>query len=531
MRRSASFAAFIALILTLCLAGACSAAEKKILRYGAVNQKSTLDMQVNTYSRVMDIADMIVEPLLRIDEENKILPVLVKEMPRPSDDGLVYSFSLKPGVKFHDGTTLKASDVKFSFERMFRPSTEALMSYICDMIVGAQDMLEGRADSLAGFKIIDDLNFEITLSYPYAPFLSSIATSYAGIYPEKACGEAGKDWGLVTYIGTGPFKATKIDLDNGVFTERFEDYHGERQPLDGIDFIFVEDPNTRRMEYERGNIDIMMLDATIYPEYASSKLADEIGSYTPLGIIFINPNMSDERLGNVKLREAISLAIDRKAIAQDLMKGTAAEARTFLLPGMLGYDDKAPAFERDVERAKKLIVEAGYPNGVEIESYIRSVLMNAMTGRILLAVQNQLKEAGIDIKIVQVDSAAMTEMRGSGKVPLEIFDWYADFPDPDGFIYSMLYSSNAATLTSNYKSEEFDKLLDDARAATDPAKRAELYKKADRLATRVDFAAIPLFHEKNYYLAKPYVKNFRMAYNDVYHFYGVDLDLDLKNKK
>ncbi|MDR1482987.1 MAG: ABC transporter substrate-binding protein [Synergistaceae bacterium] len=519
-----------ALLLTLCLTGVCGAAEKKILRYGAINQKSTLDMQVNTYSRVMDIADMIVEPLLRIDEENRILPVLVREMPRSSEDGLVYSFSLKPDIKFHDGTTLKASDVKYSFERMFRPSTEALMSYICDMIIGAQDMLEGRAESLSGFKIIDDQNFEITLSYPYAPFLGSIATSYAGIYPEKACGEAGKDWGLSVYIGTGPFKVTNLDIDNGVFTERFEDYHGENQPLDGIDFIFIEDPNTRRMEYERGNIDIMMLDATMYPEYASSKLASEIGSYTPLGLIFINPNMSDERLGNAKIREAISLAIDRRTIAQDLMKGTAIEARTFLLPGMLGYDDKAPVFERNVERAKELLTEAGYPDGVETESYIRSTNMNTMLGRILLAVQNQVKEAGIDIKIVQVDSAAMTEMRNGGKVPLEIFDWYADFPDPDGFIYSMLYSSNAATLTSNYKSAEFDKLLDDARAATDPAKRAELYKEADRLATRVDFAAIPLFHEKSYYLAKPYVRNFKMVYNDVYHFHGVDLDLDAKNR-
>jgi peptide/nickel transport system substrate-binding protein len=525
--------AFLALVLTVCLSMPLGAAEaeKKILRFGAVNQKSTLDMQLNTYSRVMDISDAIVEPLFRIDEENKLVPVLVKEMPKISEDGLTYSFSLKPGVKFHDGAALKASDVKYTFERMFRPSTEAVSSYVCEMIAGARDMLEGTTESLTGFKIIDDLNFEVTLDFPYSPFLNSIATAYAGIYPENVCEAAGKDWGLTTYIGTGPFKVTKIDLDSGVFTERFADYHGEKQPLDGIEFLFVDDPNTRRMEYESGNIDILALDATMYPEYSKSPLAPEIGSYTPIGTIFVNPNMKDEQLSDVRVREAISLTIDRRALAEDLMKGTAVEAKSFLLPGLIGYDDKIPAYNRDVERAKKLLVDAGYADGIEIESYIRNTAMNDMTGRILLALQNQLREAGINITIVQVDPAAMSDVRSSGSVPIEVFDWYADFPDPDGFIYSMLYSSNAEVLTSNYNSAEFDALLNDARMTTDQAKRAELYKKADHLATRVDFAAIPLFHERLYYLAKPYVKNFRMVYNDVYHFYGVDVDLAAKNKK
>jgi peptide/nickel transport system substrate-binding protein len=521
------FFTVLAFALAVVLSGAsaeCADAEKKILRFGAVNMKSTLDMQVNSFSRVMDISDAIVEPLLRLNEENKIVPALVKEMPKASADGKVYRFELKPGIKFHNGATLKASDVKYTFERMFRPETEAEMSYICDMILGAGEMTEGKAKELAGFRIIDDLTFEITLAYPYAPFLGSISTSYAGIYPEAACAAAGKDWGRETYIGTGPFKVTNLDLDNGIVTERFEDYHGDSQPLDGIEFIFVEDPNTRRMEYERGNIDVMALDATLYPQYASGPLAPEIGSYSPIGIIFLDPNMKDERLKDVRVREALSLAVDRRAIADGLMKGSATEARTFLTPGLPGFDETAAPYERDVARAKKLLAEAGYPDGIKIESYIRNDGMNTMFGRTLLAVQDQVREAGIEIEVVRLDPAAMSEMRASGGVPLEVMDWYADFPDPDGFIYSILYSSNAAVLTSNYDSPEFDRILDEARSSPDPAKRAELYRRADHMATRVDYAAIPLFHEKLYYLAKPYVKNFKMMYNDVFHFYGVDVD-------
>jgi peptide/nickel transport system substrate-binding protein len=472
----------------------------------------------------MDISDAIVEPLLRLDEENRALPVLLARMPDVVGDATVYRFELKPGIKFHDGSTLKASDVKYTFERMFMPDTGAEMSYICDMIVGAQDMLEGNADELAGFKIIDDLNFEISLSYPYTPFIQSIATSYAGIYPEAACKAAGKGWGVTSYLGTGPFKVTKLDLEGGISTERFEDYHGARQPLDGVEFVFVEDSNARLAEYERGNLDIMALDATLYPEYSQSPLSSEIGSFTPIGLIFLKPNVKDGRLSDVRVREALSLAIDRKAIADGLMKGTATEARTFLAPGMLGYDERAEQYERDVARAKELLAEAGYPDGIEIKGYIKSSDMDTMFGRVLSAVQSQAREAGIEVEIVQVDPSEMSGVRGEGKVSLEIYDWYADFPDPDGFIYSMLYSSNAASCSSNYDSGEFDKLLDDARSADDEVLRAELYFRADQLATRVDYAALPLFHENLYYLCKPYVKNFKMVYNDVYHFYGVDIE-------
>ena len=516
-------------LLGVILIAGCAAAEaeeKKILRFGAVPMKSTLDMQLNTYNQVMDISENIVESLIRYDDEMRLEPVLIKSLPKPSEDGLVYRFELKPGVKFHDGSTLTASDVKYSFERMFRPSTGALMSYICGMIDGAQDMLDAKASELRGFKILDDLTFEVTLAYPYAPFLASIATAYAGIYPEKACEAAGKDWGLRTYLGTGPFKVKTLDLDNGVSAERFEDYHGTAPKLDGVEFVFIEDPNTRRMEYQRGNIDVMFLDAPMYPEYAKDpKLSAEIGKFTPMGVIYVNPNVAMPPLDNVKVREALSYAIDREMLARDLMKGTATVASTFIPPALMGYDKNAPAFEYNPEKAKKILAEAGYPEGLELEGYIRNTGINGTMGRTLLALQGQLKAVGVNLKITQVDAATWSDVRNAGKIPMFIGNWYADFADPDGVIYSCLHSSNSKTLSNNYKSPEFDKLLDDARSSNDPAVREGLYRKADHLAARVDFAALPLFNETMYYLSKPYVKNFKMTPSYVFHFYNTDLDL------
>jgi peptide/nickel transport system substrate-binding protein len=518
------FTVLAVLTLTLCMACTAGAAAKKILHFGAVPQKINLDMYLNTQNAVMGISDHIIETLVRYDDDMNLKPLLITKLPTPTNGGLAYRFELKPDVKFHDGTTLKASDVKFSIEHMFYPSTGAAMSWVCDMIVGAKDMLDGKADSLAGFKVIDDRTFEITLEYPYAPFLSALATAYTGIYPEKAFKAAGKDWGLKTFLGTGPFKVTKLDIDTAVVTERFADYHGPKPKLDGIEFIFIEDSNTRRMEFERGNIDVMELDATIYPEYSKNKkLGPMIGEFTPMGTISICPNQAFSPFDNPKVREALSYAVDREMLARDLMKGTAKPATTFLTPGMLGYDKNAPAYKYDPEKAKALLAEAGFKDGIQIEGVIRNTHLNTQAGRTLLALQSQFKAVGIDMKITQVDPASWVEMRHESKVPLYISTWYADFPDPDGFIYSLLHSSNSASLSSSYKSAEFDKLLDDARAISDNAKRDELYKKADHLATRVDYALIPLYNETMFYLAQPYVKGFKMSPVYIFHFFNTDL--------
>ncbi|MDR1943328.1 MAG: ABC transporter substrate-binding protein [Synergistaceae bacterium] len=524
MKRFFSFAVLAAFLISLCCSPASEAAEKQVLRYGAVNRRSTLDMQFNTYPEVMDISDHAAEPLVAFDYKMNLVPVLVKEMPKVSADGKVFTFQLKPGIKFHDGSALKASDVKFSFERMFVPENGAINSYIADMIVGAKDMLEGREKSLKGFKIIDDLNFEITLEYPYAPFLSAIGQPYGSIYPEKACREAGKDWGVTEYFGTGPFKITKLDPDNGCYMERFENYHGKKPKLDAIDFVFIEDPNTRRMEYERGNLDVVALEATLYPEYSKSRFAKEIGSYTPQGTIFVSPNTKHEHLKNPKVREAIGYAIDRKALVHDLLRDTVSLAATFIPPSMLGFDRDAPEFEYSIEKAKKLMEEAGYAKGFEVDGYIRGEQANGPYGRTLLAVQEQLKAIGITVNIVQVDSGSWSDIRRSGKIPLYIGTWYTDFPDPDGFIFSYLHSSNAAMLSNNYDSKAFDKLLEDARSTTDPAKREELYKKADHMASRVDFSVIPLYHENSFYLAKPYVKDLHKSSDNTYHFFDAYIE-------
>ena len=170
-----------------------------------------------------------------------------------SEDGTVYSFELKQGVKFTNGTELTARDVKFTFERMFTPATGAKSFSYFSMIQGAKDMLDGKADQLSGFEIQDDYHFTITLEYPFAPFVKNLGTSYADIFPQDACTEAGADWGIDdNLIGTGPYKFQSNDPNTEAVLVKNEDYHGGEVKLDEIHVVYYSDTTTKLLAYENG---------------------------------------------------------------------------------------------------------------------------------------------------------------------------------------------------------------------------------------------------------------------------------------
>jgi peptide/nickel transport system substrate-binding protein len=502
---------------------------RKVLRYAESNPKNSLDMQTNTSSKVAVISDHITEALLRYDEELKLQTVLLSKLPTVSSDGLTYSFELKPNVKFHDGTTLKSSDVKFTFERMFTPSTGALSAYYYNMIKGAKEMLAGQATSLEGFKVIDDTKFEVTLTAPYTPFISNLAISYAEIFPEDAVKKAGKDWGIKTLIGTGPFKLKENNPDSGVVLVRNDEYHGTKQQLDEIQVKYIDDPNTQLMEYEKGNFDVVALDTTLYKSYAENpKFKDQINPYQSLSTTFLNVNNNDKVFSNAKVREALSYAVNREEITNFLLNGTATPATTFLNPKIPGFNKDAKAYEYSTQKSKDLLKEAGYANGIQVTATVSSTDANAT--KIFTAIQGQVKEAGIDLKIESMDAATFNAKKAEGSLQLYLAGWSALYPDGDNQMYSYLFSSSSKTKSLNYNNPKFDELVTKARISLDEKERAELYKQADEIVTRNDYAVIPLYNQKSYFLAKPYVKNMKIG-NLIYHFFDVDINTELQSKK
>ena len=497
---------------------------RKVLRYGQANSGEGLDMQKSTSSRSAAIADEVTESLLRFDDDNKEEPVLLTDFPSVSDDGLTYSFELKQGVYFTNGTELTSKDVKFTFERMFTPSTAAKSTAYFNMIQGAQDMLAGSATELSGFEIVDDYHFNITLEYPFAPFVKNIGTSYADIFPEDACTAAGENWGLGTdLIGTGPYKIEENDDTTQVVLVKNEDYHGGEVNLDELQFIFYDDDQTKLIAYENGDIDLADLNASLLSQYQAN-YADEITAYYPLGTAFISMNLNDQYLSDVNVRKAISLAINREELVDAVLNGAGIPATSYLNNGIPGHDDSLSVYEYNPEKAKELLAEAGYADGITITSEVRQ-----SDQAVYSAIQGYLAEVGINMELNVVDNATYNSDRTAGKIPLTGMTWNALYPDGDFQMYNYFYSSKSDAQGVFYHNDEFDKLLDDARKSTDEDARAEMYKEADKILSQDDYACIPLYYPQSQFIAKPYVKNYKVG-NLIYHFWNADIDTAAQNQ-
>ncbi|RKL63487.1 ABC transporter substrate-binding protein [Thermoanaerobacteraceae bacterium SP2] len=465
-----------------------------------------LDVQQNSMLETYYMARLLFSTLVRYKGGTTDLePELLAEMPTVSSDGLTYHFKLKPDLKFSDGTPLTSKDVKFTFERMLKPETKAINQWVFDPIKGAKDMEDGKATELAGFKIINDQEFEITLEAPYAPFIQNLAVPCASIYPAEATQKAGEEWTL-NPIGSGPYKIAEWVHDDHITLERNTNYFEKDLPyIDKIQMRIIEDEATMTMEFENGNIDILPIPDSEYPRLASDpNFSKMIVENTPLNTYFYVMNENVKYFQDVRVRKAIAMAIDKDKILKELLNNRGVVAKGLLGPGIPGYNENNPGFPYDPEQTRKLLAEAGYPNGFEVENWqAKSETFYKRN----VAIQAMLKQVGIDMKINQMDSASWRQSRNNGKVPIYLANWWADIPDPDNYMYNILHSTQTPGWSINYKNPKVDEFIEKARVSTDMNERIKMYQEAEKIAIYDDVSIIPLFHIKEYYIVQPYVKD------------------------
>ena len=473
-------------------------------------------MQLNTYSLIMKITDNTTESLLLTNPQGELEPTLLAEMPTLSDDKLTYSFTLKEGVTFHNGAPLTSNDVKYSLERMVK---KLKMASLLEKVEGYQDLFDGKADELSGIVVIDDTHFEIHMAEAYTPLLSALSTPYCAIYPAEACEAAGDNWGMTELYGTGPFKLVSYQTGVGVELVKNENYHGGEVKLDGISYTFIDDPNTGVLEYQKGNIDVVYLDSALYPTYANGELKDELYSFNPVGGYYLSFNVND--IPDVKVREAMTYAIDRTALCDSVLFGTASPNSNFLQTGLIGASDDMEQFEYNPEKAKELLAEAGYADGYDLRITVNTKYPTGV--KIATAIQAQMKEAGINVEVEQVDSAAWTDMKKSGGVTCGIGNWYVDYNDPDSMLYPV--SDGRVDLSSMFwHNDEFKQLMIDGVQTDDDAQRQEIYARADEILTHEEFAVAMLYNETLFYLKKPYVKDFEVTFTYRTMFKDADIE-------
>lgn len=445
-----------------------------------------------------------------------------------SDDGLVYTFHLRDGLKWSDGSDLTAEDFVYSIQRVLTPATAAqYVSMVTGYVKNAQEFYDGTAtaDDL-GVKALDAKTLEITLIQPTSFFIDLVSMwCYDPV--QKATIEANGDrWtaSADTYICNGPFKMAELKMGEGYVLEKNEDYwDAANVSLEKLTFRFILDSTTALTAYESGEVDgIRSIPSA---DYARLKAAGAgIQTVPNYGTVYYNINCAKAPYDNPLVRKALNLAVDRQAIIDNVVQLDAAPAYSFLAPGYSvdgvditkGRDTFGLSATADVEAAQKALADAGYPNGEGFPTLHLSYYSDDTVKKVVEAMAEMFKNnLNINVEISSNDWAIYYESIQSGNYEVGAMGWSADYLNPMSFL--PLFKTGDSTNTAFYSNPDYDKLVDKVMTETDPDAAAELTLQADALASG-EYACLPLYYKTNDFLMKDYVSGCYMTASGSLYF-------------
>ncbi len=423
-----------------------------------------------------------------------------------SADGLVYTFKLRKGVKFHNGREMVAGDVKYSLERTINPKTQSPGQGFYGMIKGFDDLAGGKGETLSGITAVDDYTVRFNLSRPDATFLHVLGLNFAFVVPKEEVEKYGQDFGKHP-VGTGAFFLKEWKLGQKVAFARNKNYHHPGVPfLDNVVFEIGQEPTVALFRLQRGEVDILgdgIPPARFVQIMKDAKYKDMVVEGGQLQTGYVTMNVKVKPFDNVKVRQAVNMAINKQRIVT-IINNRAVVANQPLPPSMPGYDNNYKGYPFDQKKAKSLLAEAGYPKGFETEIYVMNVDPNP---RIAQAIQQDLATIGIKADIKNQSQATVIAAGGEADQAPMIWSggmaWIADYPDPSNFYGPILGCGGAVTGGWNwawYCDEEIEKMAikaDSMSKAGDEAKRIELWRS---IFIKVMDAApwAPVFNEQRF---------------------------------
>lgn len=423
---------------------------------------ATLDPYGTTDMPAAKITANVFETLVSIDENNEVVPCLAESWEIVDD--LTYRFKIRQGVKFHDGSELTVDDVAFSFEMNGQSPHAVTVNTNIDF---------------ENCKVVDENTFELKLKQPFGPMLRYLAANVMSIVSEKSYTELGDEFGTHP-VGTGPYKVVDWVTDDRIELTRFDDYWGDKANIKDVTVRLIPESTTRSIEVETGGIDIgcrILASDVARLEENPNITVDRQETYSTN---FIGMVTNQAPLDNVLVRKAINYAVDKEAIMKVVYQGIGVVGSAPMSPTLFGFNDSLPQYTRDIEKAKELLAEAGYPDGFSITI---SHNEDQVRGDICEMVQAQLAEVGINVEIETLEWGAFIERIYEGSMPMFVLGWSASTGDPDVALYSSFYTGNfgAGGNMTFYSNPEVDELLIKGRVSSDQEVRKEAYLKAQEI--------------------------------------------------
>lgn len=493
-------------------AEATAVTQKLLWSIEGVNELPGLDPADPRNAQSVLVINLVFGGLVKLDAQLNVIPDGAESW-SVSKDGKTYTFKIRQGLKFADGTPVTAQVFADSINRALQPETASYgASFQLGHIVGANDVAEGKAKTATGLKVVDENTLEITTDANVPYFLAQLTFPVTFAVPMQFIKEKGADW-VDQAFGTGPFKVKEWQHNQKLILEPNPNYWAGPVGIAEIELPFIQDSETAYQLYRTGELDIMgsqqnPVPSARIPEVNSSPDFHQVASFA---VRYIGFNNLKAPFDNAGVRRAFAMAVDKPTLAENVLNGSVGPTDRVIPPGFPGSQLPVEGLTFDPKKAKAELEKAGFGASKPLPQVTLTYGVEGDNERVATFLQQQWKDnLGVEVILQPLELATFSEnLNVTYLTPEEglqfyLSIWGADYPDPQNFVSQQLLSDSPNN-NGHWENAEFDKLARQADTFTGPAEeRFSLYQQAEQVAVN-EVGWLPLFVPRFSVLIKPYV--------------------------
>jgi oligopeptide transport system substrate-binding protein len=490
----------------------------------AFSEPITVNLNLGTEPPTIDPAlasdttsiDVVEQLFLGLTDYNDLTMEVIPELATSwevSEDGLVWAFHLRKDVKWTDGKPVTAHDIEYAVRRTCDPATASDYAYVLYIIKGAKEVNTGEITDLShiGVKAVDDYTIQFALNQPAGYFPAIAGMWVARPVPKWTIEKYGDKWTDPENIVTnGSYLLKKWAHDDEMILEKNPDYYeADKVQIERVHFVMVVEASTAMAMYENGELDcpgeVPLED--IDRIKADPVLSKELFIAPRLCTYYYGFNNTKPPMDNPLVRKAFSAAINRQSLIDYILKGEQVPATTFTCPGIFGHvlPEEGVGIGYNPDAARKYLADAGYPGGKGLPEVTLMYNTSEAHAKIAQAIQQMWKEVlGVEVNVVNQEWKVYLKTLSEDAPQIYRLGWCADYADANNWVYENFHSIDSDN-NPKWSNAEFDRVVEQAARESDPAKRLELYKRAEQILCEEEAAIAPIYFYTFVRMSKPYL--------------------------